>query len=180
MRRSSVILAQLFLLAAGTAAVAQEAGPPSAGILMDMAARTARLDGRVVLVRFRASWCEWCARLDEALHSFDLGRLIGDNYVLVDMTVEESDEKLALETPGGEEFRAALGGAGSGIPFYAFFDADGTKLADSNVMPDGGNIGYPVTPEEIAAFDALLERTAPRMTADDRQRVSAYLAAHAP
>lgn len=181
MRRSSTFFILAFLLAAGSrAAGAQDAGPPSAETLMDMAARTARVDGRVVLVRFRASWCEWCARLDSALHSFELGRLIGDNYVLVDMTVEESDDKLALETPGAEEFQATLGGAGSGIPFYAFFDLDGEKLADSNVLPDGGNIGYPVTPEEIAAFDGLLERTAPRMTAEDRERVSAYLEAHGP
>jgi thioredoxin-related protein len=183
MRRSTVFLVLPFLLAACASAEITEvpqAGPPSAETLMDMARRTASVDDRVVLVKFRASWCEWCARLDEALHSFELGRLIADNYVLLDMTVEESDDKLALETPGGEDLRAAMGGAGSGIPYYVFFDVNGEKLADSNVMPDGGNIGYPVTPEEIAAFDGLLEQTAPRMTPEDREQVSAYLEAHAP
>jgi thiol-disulfide isomerase/thioredoxin len=157
-----------------------ESGLPSTDTLIDMALRTARVDDRVVLVKFRASWCEWCARLDQALHSFELGRLIDDNYVLVDITVQESDDKLPLETPGGGAFLDSMGGEGGGIPFYVFLGRDGAKIADSNALPGGGNIGYPVSPEEIEAFDSLLEQTAPRMTAEDRLRVVEYLMAHAP
>lgn len=56
------------------------------------------------------------------------------------------------------------GGTQAGLPFYAFLDQTGMKIADSRAMPGGQNIGYPGNPEEITAFDALLERTAPRMT----------------
>jgi hypothetical protein len=140
-----------------------------------MAGEAATVDDRAVLVKFRASWCVWCARLDAALHSFELGWLIEDNYVLVDITVQESDDKLGLETPGGQELMDTMGGAAAGLPFYAFLDASLSKLADSNAMPDGGNIGYPVTPEEIASFDDLLARTAPRMAPEHRDRVGDYL-----
>ena len=178
-RRRPMLILPL-LLAACVAAESTDTGPPSAETRIDMAARTASVDDRVVLVKFGASWCDWCARFDQALHSFELGRLIADNYVLVDITVQESDDKLALETPGGQEFLDAMGGTGAGIPFYVFLDTEGAKLADSKAMPNGGNIGYPVTSEEIGKFDGLLARTAPRMTAGDRGRVMDYLETHAP
>ena len=77
-----------------------------------------------------------------------------------------------------------LGGEKSGLPFYAFLSAKGKKLADSNVMPgkDGtlGNIGYPGSREEIAAFDALLKQTAPKMKADARKSLVDYLTQNAP
>jgi hypothetical protein len=47
-------------------------------------------------------------------------------------------------------------------------------------MPKNGNIGYPATPEEIKAFAVLLEKTAPRMTARERDRITAYLTKAAP
>jgi len=153
---------------------------PSTELLLSQALRTASVNDRVVFVKFRASWCEWCARLDAALHSFELGHLIEDSFVLVDITVQESDDKLALETPGGQAFMDSIGGAGAGLPFYVFLDTNGSKLADSNVLPNGANIGYPVTAPEIAAFGGLLEQTATRAMPDDLVLISDYLIAHAP
>jgi hypothetical protein len=64
-----------------------------------------------------------------------------------------------------------LGGSDSGLPFYAFIDGSGKKIADSNVVgPRKENIGFPGSPEEIALFEKLLKQTAPRMT--DKQRSS--------
>ena len=56
-----------------------------------------------------------------------------------------------------------------------FFDSNGKRLATSMAMPNGDNIGFPVSPEEIEAFVGLLEKTAPRMTAAERNRVAGYL-----
>ncbi len=72
------------------------------------------------------------------------------------------------------------GGEKSGLPFYAFLDKTGKKIADSNAMPGGGNIGYPATPEEIQAFSTLLEKTAKRMSRKHRDEITAYLAKNAP
>ena len=69
----------------------------------------------------------------------------------------------------------AAGAKGQGIPIYIFFDSAGNRLATSMAMPDGGNIGHPVAPEEIVAFDGLLKKTAPRMTEAQRKQISDYL-----
>jgi thioredoxin-related protein len=152
---------------------------PAADAVVDQAVAEARATDRVVMVRFRASWCQWCARLDAAVHSFDLGRMLGDHYVQVELTVDEDETKAFLDTPRAAEYRQALGGAESGIPFYVFLDGDGEVIADSLRMPEGGNIGYPVTDEEIDRFMELVERTAPRMPETDRERVRNYIEARA-
>ena len=107
-------------------------------------------------------------------------KLFSDHYVIVDLVVKESAEKKALENRGGDKILAQMGGDRSGLPFYAFLDKTGKKIADSNALGKGGNIGYPATPEEIKAFAGLLEKTAPRMTIKERDQIVAYLTKNAP
>ncbi len=100
--------------------------------------------------------------------------------MVVHLTVMESEEKKALENSGSDKVLADLGGARAGLPFYAVLDADGKKLGDANGLPGGKNIGYPATPEEIAAFEALLKKTAPRMAEGDRGKLIEHLRKTAP
>src|ERR1051326_1814255 len=98
------------------------------------------------------------------------------NYVLLTLDVQENGEKKAkLENPGGVEYMKELGGEKSGLPFYAFVDAEGKKLADSNAMPKNMNIGCPDTPEEIEAFMGLIQKTAPHWSEADREKLKTYL-----
>src|SRR5678815_176394 len=117
-----------------------------------------------------------CKRLDQMLDSSEVGKLFHDNYVITHLTIQESKDKVALENPGAQEMINAAGANDAGVPVYIFFDSSGKRLATSLAMPDGGNIGHPATPEEIQAFDTLLQKTAPRMTATERKQVSDYLA----
>jgi hypothetical protein len=84
---------------------------------------------------------------------------------------------MALENPGAAELAASAGAGGVAAPVYIFFDGTGTGLATSLAMPNRSNIGHPGTPEEIQAFAALLEKTAPRMSAAERKRIVDYLSA---
>jgi thiol:disulfide interchange protein len=146
---------------------------PAAETLLNAAIQTAKAENKIVFVEFRASWCQWCKRLDAMMTGPEFGSLIADNFVLVNLTVQESDDKKALENPGAQELMTANNGVG--LPFFMFLNGEGRKLADSMVMPKNTNIGYPVTPEEIAAFDGLLDKAAIRLSNDQRAAIVAYL-----
>ncbi len=148
---------------------------PSADKVLDAALTQAKAEHKNVLVHFGASWCVWCRHLDAMLESPQLSGIFHDNYVIAHLTIMESADKKALENPGAQELVDRAVGKVMSVPFYMFFDGDGHRLATSLVMPDGGNIGHPVSPQEIEAFVGLLEKTAPRMTAAQRNEVAAYL-----
>jgi hypothetical protein len=108
-------------------------------------------------------------------------KMFEDNYIQVTLDVQENgDKKQKVENPGGVEYMKDLGGEHSGLPFYAFLDEKGKKVADSNVMPKAQNIGYPAAPEEIQAFMELIHKTAPRWSDADLAKLKAYLIANAP
>jgi thioredoxin-related protein len=154
--------------------------PPSAESLVAAAVKTAKEQDKVVLVHFGASWCVWCRHLDEMIQGKELGKLFADHFVIVHLTVQESDDKKQLENPGAEAMLNAEGAGKSGVPVFMFFDKEGKKIADSLALPNRSNIGYPASPEEIAAFAGILEITTPRMTAAQRASIIAYLKEHAP
>ena len=41
------------------------------------------------------------------MHAPDTARIVSDNYVVVNLTVQERDDKKALDNPGGEEMLLA-------------------------------------------------------------------------
>ncbi len=132
------------------------------------------------MIHFGATWCKWCKRLDAAFESPELGGIFHDNFVIMHLTVKESEKKVETENPGAEALMAELGASDAGIPVYLFLDKNGRRLASSMALPDGSNIGYPTSPEEITAFEGLMEKTAPHMTADQRAAVTQYLRTHVP
>jgi thioredoxin-related protein len=175
MKTTRRVFTTIVLTTALVLSAAAQSTPASANEVLSKAVQTAKAQQKNVLIHFGASWCSWCKRLDEMLESPEVGKLFQDNYVIAHLTIQESKDKVALENPGAQEMVDAAGGKGSGVPVYIFFDAMGNRLATSMAMADGGNIGHPATPEEIKAFDGLLARTAPRMTASQRQQISEYL-----
>jgi thioredoxin-related protein len=159
----------------GTTVLAQTK-PATAQEVLNKAVETAKAQKKNILIHFGASWCSWCKHLDAMLESQEVGKLFHDNFVITHLTIQESKDKLALENPGAQEMADAAGAKDAGVPVYMFFDQSGNRIATSMAMPDGGNIGHPATPEEIKVFIGLLEKTAPRMTAAERQQVTDYLA----
>jgi thioredoxin-related protein len=149
--------------------------PPSAVDVVATAAGRAKAERKSVLIEFGASWCTWCRNFEAFVTSPDAGQVLARHFVVVNLTVHERDGKQALEHPGGAAMMDTWGGAKSGLPFYVFLDANGDKVADSNAMPDGGNIGFPAVPEEIRAFVALMGRAAPSLTATERTALEDYL-----
>jgi thiol:disulfide interchange protein len=148
---------------------------PRTDALMSAALKTAQAEHKIVLIEFGASWCVWCRSFEAFVHAPAVKQIIADNYVLVNLTVQERDDKKALENPGAQEAMNNWGGAHAGLPFYVFVDAAGRKIADSNAMPDGTNIGFPGNAQELQMFVGVLDRTAPRLGTVERTKIVDYL-----
>ena len=174
-RMLAVLTACVLSVAACLASRAAPQSAPPADILVAAAVARAKAEGKVVLIEFGASWCTWCTRFNAFVNAPDVKDIIAANYLILNLTVQERGDKKALENPGGQARMDAWGGAQSGLPFYVFLDGQGAKIATSNAMPDGGNIGFPATADEVAAFAGLIDQTAPRLTPDGKARVVAYL-----
>ena len=151
------------------------AAVPSAQSVISTAVARARTEHKVVLIEFGASWCVWCKSFNAFVHAPETERVVANNYVVVNLTVQERGENKALENPGGAEAMDGWGGAKSGLPFYVFLDADGKKVADSNAMPDGTNVGFPGNAGELQIFLHLIDTTAPRLGVSDRATIVRYL-----
>jgi thioredoxin-related protein len=178
--KNTVIVFFLFLFLSN-AAIAQSVTPDSAQTILTAAVNQAAASHKTVLVMFHASWCSWCKRLDTAFVNPELQGIINEHFVVTHIDVLERKEKIALvENPGGAALLKSWGGEKSGIPFLVFLDSTGTKIADSNVMPDHQNIGYPGSKEEIAAFVSLIKKNASRITLEQLAQVTTYFEKHAP
>jgi thiol:disulfide interchange protein len=151
------------------------AAPPTADSLVQTAVKKAQAEKKTVLIEFGASWCVWCRNFENFVKASDTGPIVAANFVVVNLTVKEDEGKKALENPGGEQLMTTWGGAKAGLPFYVFLDAKGQKIADSNAMPGGKNIGFPAVPEEIAAFMTVIDKTAPRLSPAERGVLEASL-----
>lgn len=174
---SLILLLSLIIVTASS----QSSKPEPAAVILTAAIQKAESSHKTVLLVFHASWCSWCKRLDAALEEPTIKELMEEQYVIARLDVLESGDKIqTLENPGGKKIMVDLGGEKSGLPFYAFIDAKGKKIADSNVMPKDQNIGYPGSQEEIVAFEKLLKKTAPGMSVRQLATIVAYLHKMAP
>jgi hypothetical protein len=102
-------------------------------------------------------------------------------FVVVRVDVQEAKEKESLNTPGGEELLARVGGSKEGVPFFAFLDRSGEMIGNS-IAPaaegrKAGNIGHPYEPHEVDWFMVLLSKAAPGMTAPERDAIEKTLRA---
>jgi thioredoxin-related protein len=150
-----------------------------AQILVERAVRVASAEDKTVFIHFGASWCKWCKQLNAMLRSSELKQIIGSHFVVISLTVQESESKKSVENPGAETLMTESGGK-TGVPYYLFLNKDGARIANSMVLPNHANIGYPATAEEIKAFEDLMGRVAPRMSVAERARIVDYLTKHAP
>ena len=170
---SFLFLFIIFSVAAGSAGINKK---ESADNILNNSLIEARETNKPVMVIFHASWCKWCRHLEDALNSPELQKIINDHFVVAYIDVlEQKDKKEELENPGGEKIMNEFGGKNSGLPFYAFLNERGKRIADSNAMPKNQNIGYPASESEITAFTDLLKKSSHKLTNKQITVVKDYL-----
>ena len=85
------------------------------------------------------------------------------------LTVDEQGDKASLNSPGGPEVLARIGGKDAGLPFFAFLDEKGSLIVNT-LRPAGGksvNIGHPFEPEEVDWFLVMVKKAAPGISSDE-------------
>jgi thioredoxin-related protein len=130
--------------------------PLDAEAALQQALSRAKAGNKRVFVRIGAPWCGWCRRLDDFVQRKTVAENLEGDFVMLKID-------LTRMVNGPEVARRLRGGTG-GIPWFAFLEPDGQTLITS----DGphGNIGYPVKPEELAYFKAMLTKSARTMSAE--------------
>lgn len=158
--------------------IAQAQTAPTANALLQAAYAKAAKENKKVFVKFSASWCVWCHKMDASIKDPAVSKFFDDHYVFVIMTVDENPEHKNLENAGANEIRTKLNGDGTGIPFWVVLDSKGNLLADSYIRTatqtpadKGTNIGCPAQPGEVAAFIDVLKKTSD-ITPDQEKAVT--------
>ncbi len=156
-----------------SAAIAQAPPPaPVEFILKDVRAKAAS-ENKAVFVRFTASWCGWCHRMQDVLDKPEVKKVWDKYFVSTPIVVLENGEKEKLENPGGEKLLESVGGKNQGIPFFYFADAKSGKMIVNSLMPaaegkKASNVGCPYEPSEVVFFMDILKKAAPKMSAAER------------
>jgi thioredoxin-related protein len=173
----------LLLCLFGSVLLAQR--PTLANQVFEDAKAQAAQQHRLIFLVFGASWCGPCHRMDAFLVAPEIRQILEKYFVLAKLNVEEKAGKHPeLESPGGEDLAAKLGGANAkggvvGVPYFLFLDANGEPIVNSRRpvegRPGGANIGYPAKPEEIDWFMTMLNKAVPSMTVDESHTIDQWL-----
>lgn len=141
--------------------------PPSADAVLKEAMMVAKAQKKKVFIKFSASWCGWCHKMDDAMNEAEMQPLFEKSFVMRQLIVMESEGKKNLENPGALDLLKKHNSDGFGIPVWFIFDTDGKLLVDSHLRPEGVGmevkgkniIGCPASKEEVESFVKALKLT---------------------
>ena len=143
--------------------------PLDANQVFSEATARAKQEGKAVFVDFSTVWCGWCRHLENYLHSEQVARILEPHFEMLQIDQERMTN--------GEALRERLSkGEGGGVPWFAFVDGNGDVIATSN-GPGGGNIGFPAEASGTEHFLSMIEKAAPKITAEEREKLAEPLRA---
>ncbi|WP_026210838.1 thioredoxin family protein [Flexithrix dorotheae] len=150
-------LTVLLFLMIGFGSISIQAQDNAAKIL-NAALKKAKVENKKVFIKYSASWCGWCKRMDKQMKSEACKTFFEDNYITIQLIVHESKDKKYLENPGALDLLKKYKGEKSGLPFWVILDENGQLLEDS-FNEEGQNLGCPATEEEVQSFISKLKNT---------------------
>ena len=128
-------------------------------------------DDKKVFLSFGAPWCGWCHRLENFLARPEIAAILDRDFVVLKIDVDRM-------TRGKDVMKRFRPDDTGGIPWFAFLDSKGEKLATSDIL-NGQNVGYPFEPKEIDAFMSTLEGQVRRIEPGQLARLRSSLEAAA-
>jgi tetratricopeptide (TPR) repeat protein len=130
----------------------------NASELLEKAYNKAKAENKNVFVKYNASWCGKCKKMDSKMKADSCKSMFENNYVFVSLVVKESSKNKYLETPGAIDFLKKHNGEGYGLPFWVVLNKNGDLLEDSFYIK-GQNMGCPESEIEVAEFINILRKT---------------------
>lgn len=143
-----------------------EAAKLDAAKTLEAGVAAAKKDGKRVFLHFGAPWCGWCHKLEDWMAGPAVAPLLAKEFV----DIKIDTDRMA----GGKELLDRFtGGKPGGIPWFAFLDADGKVLIDSNATPGniGTNIGFPAKGPEVEHFMKMLKQAGQKLSADELEQI---------
>jgi thiol:disulfide interchange protein len=137
--------------------------PLDAKVVREAAFAQAKAANKRVFLHYGAPWCVWCRRLEEWLARPEIAALLATDFVEVKIDQDRM-------TGGKEMLAADMASAkvkASGIPWFAFFDADG-KILVTSTNENGANTGFPHAKEEVEWFGVMLTKARVHLTPNDQ------------
>lgn len=157
-----------------------QAPPKSADEILKEAFKEAKVQKKKVFIKFGASWCGWCHKIDDSMNDPELKAYFDKSFVIKHLIVMESKGKENLENPGAMDLIKKYNSEGFGIPLWFIFDENGELLVDSHLRPAGTGfevkgkniIGCPAAKEEVDSFVKSLKETT-KLTAAELAKIYA-------
>ena len=142
--------------------------PLDAEALFSAARAKAITERKQIFLHLGAPWCIWCHRLEDFLAEPEIARILEPEYIVLKIDVDRMRGGKGI----GTRLRDQLS---RGLPWFAVVDAGGNVLASSEA--EGGNIGFPMLPDEVTHFMDMFKKTTRTLTAEQLARMEESLKA---
>ena len=138
--------------------------PPSAAHdLLETACKAAASQAKAVFINSGTPECGWC-RVFSRYHNLpEVRRILGKYYVNADLDIEYM--------PDGEDVFSRF--AQPGTPAWVIISPQKNVIVDS--YSRSSNVGYPIDPEEMSYYLAVLRRATPAITDAELRALSEQL-----
>ena len=125
------------LLFIATVFTVQTKAQNSASSILENALTKAKAENKHVFLKYSASWCGWCKKLDKEMKNDSCKPFFDTNYVIVTLVVNESEKNKHLENPGAIDFLRKHKGEDKGLPYWAILNNTGDLIEKGRGYPDG-------------------------------------------